>query len=123
MKILKIMLCAASLIIMSGCSSMFGDNDRIVNVSSVPKGATVTVNSMEVADPTPTKVVVTNMWSPTIISVEKPGCKPKQMVVKPEFQKIGLLNLFIFPGFIVDAITGDMMKVPESQRNFNAKLC
>jgi hypothetical protein len=29
----------------------------------------------------------------------------------------------VLPGLIVDAITGDMMKVPENQRNVDVKLC
>lgn len=53
------------------------------------------------------------MWSPTLIKVSRPECPTKTVAIEPEFQKIGLLNILILPGFIVDAITGDMMKVPE----------
>ena len=111
------------LLSLTGCSSMFGDNQRVVKIDSAPKGAKVTVNNVAMADKTPTEAVVTDMWAPTVIKVQKPGCPTKTVTIKPEFQKIGLLNILILPGFIVDAITGDMMKIPENQRTINMQMC
>lgn len=108
---------------LTGCSSMFGDNQRVVKINSAPKGAKVTVNNVAMADKTPTEAVVTDMWAPTVIKVQKPGCPTKTVTIQPEFQKIGLLNILILPGFIVDAITGDMMKIPENQRSIDMKMC
>jgi len=108
---------------LSGCSSMFGDNNRVVHINSQPKGAKVTVNNMAVESKTPTEVVVKDMFSPTVITVQKPGCAKQTVTINPEFQKVGLLNILILPGFIVDAITGDMMKVPENQRHIDLKTC
>lgn len=108
---------------LSGCSSMFGDNNRVVHIDSQPKGAKVTVNNVAVDNKTPTDVVVKDMFSPTVITVKKPGCASKTVTINPEFQKVGLLNILILPGFIVDAITGDMMKVPENQRHIDVKTC
>lgn len=108
---------------LSGCSSMFGDNNRVVKIDSAPKGAKVTVNNVAMANKTPTEAVVTDMWAPTVIQIQKPGCPTKTVTIKPEFQKVGLLNILILPGFIVDAITGDMMKIPENQRTISMKTC
>lgn len=108
---------------LSGCSSMFGDNNRVVHIDSQPKGAKVTVNNVAVDNKTPTEVVVKDMFAPTVITVQKPGCAKKTVTINPEFQKVGLLNILILPGFIVDAITGDMMKVPEDQRHIDVKTC
>ncbi len=47
----------------------------------------------------------------------------KTVTINPECQKIGVLNIFVLPGFIVDAIIGDMMKIPEAQRNIDMRLC
>jgi len=117
--------CVATLGLLSlgGCSSMFGDNNRVVHIDSHPKGAKVTINNMTVDTKTPTDVVVKDMFSPTVITVQKPGCAKKTVTIQPEFQKVGLLNILILPGFIVDAITGDMMKVPENQRHITVQTC
>ena len=118
------LLIASTLFIsLTGCSTIFGDKDRVVHIDSAPKGAKVTVNNMPLEDKTPTETVVTNMWAPTVIKVQKPGCATKTVVINPEFQKIGILNILVLPGFIVDAITGDMMKIPENQRNINLHVC
>ncbi|MCD8524448.1 MAG: hypothetical protein LRY67_01395 [Gammaproteobacteria bacterium] len=117
--------CIASfgLIALTGCSSIFGDNNRVVHIDSEPKGAKVTVNNIAVDSHTPTEVVVKDMFSPTVITVQKPGCTKKTVIIQPEFQKVGILNILILPGFIVDAITGNMMKVPEDKRHIDVKTC
>lgn len=108
---------------LTGCSSLLGNNNRVVHIDSQPKGAKVTVNNVNVANNTPTEVVVKDMFAATVITVQKPGCAKKTVTIQPEFQKIGLLNILVLPGFIVDAITGDMMKVPEDQRHIEVKTC
>ena len=116
-------LVIGALLSLTGCSTIFGENDRIVNINSAPKGAKVVMNNMVVNDTTPTKVVITNMFAPTLISVERHGCKPQQIIIEPEFQKVGWWNVLVLPGFVVDAVTGDMMKIPEAQHTFNVHLC
>lgn len=122
-KISMICLAACALLSLNACSSMFGDNNRVVHIDSQPKDAKVMVNNVEIPNKTPTDVVVTHMFSPTVITVQKPGCDKKTVTIDPEFQKIGFLNILVFPGFIVDAITGDMMKVPEHQRHISVDAC
>jgi len=94
-----------------------------VHIKSAPSNATVVVDNVAVNGKTPTEMVVTKMFSQTIIKVQKPGCEPTTVIIQPTFQKVGLWNILVLPGFIIDAITGDMMKVPESQRNIDVKLC
>lgn len=115
-------LTAASTMGLTACSTMFGDNNRQIHIQA-PKGATVSVNKVALAEKTPTTTVVSNMWKPTVITVKKPGCPTKTVTIQPEFQPIGLLNILVFPGFIVDAVTGDMMMIPENQRNVSLESC
>lgn len=113
----------ASMFGLTGCSTMFGDNDRLVHVNSMPKGAHVKINNQAIDDTTPTQIVIKDMFAPTTVTVVKKGCKPQTAVIQPEFQKVGLINILVLPGFIVDAITGDMMKVPDNQKTLNLSLC
>ena len=119
----SVLMISTFMFTLTSCSTIFGDHDRVVHINSAPKGAKVTVNNMPMDDATPTETVVTNMWAPTVIKIQKPGCAPKTVTINPEFQKIGVLNILVLPGFIVDAITGDMMKIPENQRNIYMRLC
>lgn len=107
---------------LTACSTIFGDNERDVHINA-PKGAKVSVDNVLLPEKAPTTATITNMWSPTVISVQQPGCAAKNVTITPEFQMIGLLNLMMWPGFILDAATGNMMKVPEDKRYLSLSGC
>ena len=115
-------LTLSSLISLTACSTMFGDNDREVHIQA-PAGATVSVGNVVLEEGAPTSTQITDMWTSTQITVSSPGCPKQTVTINPEFQPIGLLNILVFPGFIVDAVTGDMMKIPDDQRNLYLDSC
>ncbi|MDF2530351.1 MAG: hypothetical protein K0Q57_1231 [Gammaproteobacteria bacterium] len=99
----------ASCLLLTGCATMFGDNDRTVTVRSAPPGAQVLLNG-QVAGVTPLTVTVPQV-SDNYITVQKAGYQTSTQYIPTQFQNIGWLNILIWPGFIVDAISGDMMKL------------
>jgi len=121
MKILIKVTLLTLVLAISGCASVAGDNSKIVHVSSKPEGAKVYVNNIPVGT-TPTQVSVNNTWSPTLITLKKKGYEDINAQVNTSFQTIGLLNVFFWPGFIVDAATGNTMKVSPESRVINADL-
>lgn len=121
MKIIHKVAALALILVISGCASVAGDNNKIVRVTSKPEGAKVYVNNNPVGI-TPTRVAINNTWSPTLITFRKKGYEESSSQVNTSFQTIGLLNLFFWPGFIVDAATGNTMKVSPESRTINADL-
>jgi hypothetical protein len=111
----------SSVIALSGCASIAGDNNKVVHVSSKPEGAKVYANNIPVGT-TPTKIAVNNTWSPTLLTFKKKGYADTNAQVDTSFQKVGLLNIFFWPGFLVDAVSGNMMKVAPESRVVNADL-
>ena len=107
--------------IFSGCASVAGDNSKIVHVSSKPAGAKVYVNNVPMGT-TPTQIAVNNTWSPTLVTFKKKGYEDTNAQVNTAFQPVGILNIFFWPGFIVDAASGNMMKVAPESRVINADL-
>ena len=104
-----------SMVLLSGCASIFGDNNKTVQVNSHPQNAQVFANNMPVGT-TPVLMTVPSTWSPTFLTFKKKGFADQTAMVNTTFQPVGALNIFIWPGFIVDAISGNMMKVaPESR--------
>jgi len=98
-------------LVLSSCATMFGNKDRTVRVQSVPSGAKVYLNGVR-NENTPTQVALGNITTNSyIIRVEKPGYTIFEQPVKTSFQPVGLLNILFWPGFIIDAVTGDMMKI------------
>jgi hypothetical protein len=112
-------LCA--FVLLSGCASIFGDNNKSVQVNSQPANAQVFANGMPVGT-TPTLVTVPSTWSPTVLTFKKKGYADQTALINTTFQPVGVLNIFFWPGFVIDAISGDMMKIRPESRMINADL-
>lgn len=121
MKSLKIVAALALMLALSGCATLFGDNERTVAVNSNPAGAKIFLNNQYVGA-TPAVITINQLWSPNTLQIEKPGYTPAVQMIDGKFQPVGVLNILFWPGFIVDAISGDMMKVPPENRNINVNL-
>lgn len=91
----------------------------MIHVSSMPSSAMVYYNGNEVGI-TPTDVVVSSTFSPGTITVKKEGYHTTSKQIKSSFQGIGILNIFFWPGFIIDVLTGKMMKI--NSGHFNVPL-
>jgi len=116
MNIFRTAIFAAATLLLSGCATLFGDNDRQVSVNSNPQGGQLYVNNQYVGA-TPSTVTLNNIWNPTVIQVKMKGRQPASTTIDSKFQPVGLWNLLFWPGFIVDAISGDMMKIPEGSHS------
>lgn len=106
---------------LAGCATIFGDNSRAVQVNSKPSGAQVLVNGAP-QSATPATVNINSTFSPPTITVQKPGYQSQTVNVNTTFQPVGILNILFWPGFIIDAISGDMMKITPDSRNINVNL-
>lgn len=108
---------------LAGCATIFGDNTKDVIVNSAPAGATISVNHTPLPNTTtPNSILIPSTWDPTIITVEKKGYAPQNVTVDTVFQPVGWWNILFWPGFIVDAISGDMRKVNPDQHVINVQL-
>ena len=119
--IINIVLSALAMTILSSCASIAGDNSKMVQVNSTPQGAKVYLNNAPVGT-TPTQIAINNTWSPTVITLKKKGYEDSSAEINTAFQTVGLLNIFFWPGFIIDAATGSTMKITPESRAINADL-
>lgn len=107
---------------LAGCATVFGDNGRTVQVNSTPAGADVLVNGVN-AGTTPTTIAINSTFSPPSILVRKPGYQEQTAQINTQFQTIGILNIFcLIPGFAIDAISGNMMKISPESKSINVNL-
>ncbi len=118
----KIVLSIFSLLIivsLSGCATIFGVHHRSVRVTSNKPGAKVYYDGDEVGRTPVTFNVANPAFHPGKITVKKSGYDPQTKQVMTLFQAVGVLNVLFPPGFLVDAISGDMMKVNPTAMHFN----
>jgi hypothetical protein len=114
-KIVTAVALAGASLCMTGCASLFGSNsdaDRTMMVTSNPLGAQVFLNNQPVGV-TPIQVQVSNPTKTNTITLQQKGYHTTTVPVATSFQGVGALNIFFWPGFLVDYLTGDMMKVSD----------
>ena len=106
----------------SGCASMFGDNTRSITVKSQPSGANVYVDGVRYGT-TPTVISLPNfLWNNPSLVVKKDGYEDTGVMINTKFQNVGLLNVFFWPGFIIDAATGNMIKIDPNKLNVEVDM-
>jgi hypothetical protein len=110
MKLSRLLTVAALAFTLSGCATLFGDKNRTVLVTSTPSGAKVYFQGAYIGN-TPVPITVNNPLDATTVSIRQDGYYESTTPVKTEVQYSTFLNFFFWPGFIVDAITGNIKRV------------
>lgn len=105
----------------AGCATIFGYDNRTIAVNSIPEGASVYVNNILIGT-TPTSVTLDDIHSTNLIVLQTPGYQPASMTINSTFQSVGWWNVLFPPGFLVDAITGDMKTIPCDSRILNVRM-
>ena len=115
MKIFIIIITALSLIL-SGCATLFGGGgSQQVQFTSQPSGASVDTQLGGHCDSTP--CYITMQRKSTVATFDRPGCKEQQVPVNTSVNGVTFVNILIPIGFIVDAVTGAMLKVDDTHTN------
>lgn len=99
-----------ALLFLPGCATVLSGSDEDLTFRSEPSGARITIDGIVVGQ------------TPTTVSVDRPGLEDKDVTVDldgyesrtfeldKEFNTVSILNLFFFPGWIIDAVTGALFK-------------
>ena len=103
----------------SGCATIFSRSNDPITFNSTPEGAVVFMEGQRIGK-TPTVVNVKRSLSPPMIEVKADGYYPQRVFLNNTFNTVSLINILFWPGFIVDAATGSMMKA--SQFNYDVEL-
>lgn len=93
-------------VLLSGCATLFSGTDDEIRFQSEPSGAQVMIDGIVVGT-TPTTVSVDRPGlNDTDVTVQLEGYEPRTFELKKEFNTTSILNIFFWPGFVIDAVTG-----------------
>ena len=109
---------AVSLVVMvlnSGCCSLFRESSQVVRVNSAPEGATVKLGEAEGKTPYTLTVPKGKEY---VINAKLRG-ETKSMTLNRRIDGLYWVNILIWPGLIVDAITGKMFVYDPTEYNFD----
>jgi uncharacterized protein YceK len=122
MKTIKLVAVLAALLTISGCASIAGSNTRAVKVDSQPSGAAIYVDNQQYGV-TPAVITLPNyIYGGKTVTLRKPGYQSQTMMVNSKFQPVALFDLLLWPTFLIDAATGDIVKIDPANLNLNTQL-
>jgi hypothetical protein len=122
MKTIKTILAIALSFSIVGCASIAGDNTRAVKVDSKPAGAGIYVDNQQYGVTPAVITLPTYIYGGKSVTVRKKGYQDQTQMVNSKFQPIALLDIFFWPTFIIDAATGNLVKVDPANRQLDYNL-
>lgn len=122
MKSIKLFVSCALMLALVGCASIAGNNTRAVRVESTPSGASIYVDNQRYGETPAVITLPTHIYGGKSVTLRKPGYKDVTMMVNDKFQPIALLDILFWPTFLIDAATGDIVKIDPANLYLNTKL-
>ena len=112
-------LVLAAFVVSSGCATLFSGTDDEITFTSEPSGAQVIIDGINVGT-TPTTIEVDRPgFEDTDVTIQLDGYEPRTFELDKEFNNTAILNIFIWPGFVVDALTGALYKYDKKLYNID----
>lgn len=105
----RISICTIALIFLSGCATIFTKPSDTITFKSIPEGARVEINGVSVGK-TPVTVPVKRSLTPPHVQMKLDGYETHYIVMQNSFNKIATFDILFWPTFVVDALTGKIMK-------------
>lgn len=116
-----VLICAI-LATLTACASIAGSNTRTVNVTSSPAGAGIFVDNQQYGVTPAAITLPAYIYGGKSITLRKRGYQDHGMMVNSTFQPIALLDIFLWPTFIVDAVTGNLVKIDPANLNMHGNM-
>src|SRR3990167_314486 len=105
---MKNLFCLLLVILLTGCATIFTKSADPITFTSNPEGARVEGNGAFVGR-TPVTVPIKRALTPPQVSLKLKGYEIQHVILQNSFNGVAILNIFFWPGFIVDAATGALM--------------
>ena len=114
---ISICLLLAIMAVFSGCATIGGQNSRYINVNSDPIGADICIDN-KIYGKTPATIQLPEyIYGGKTIVLKKKGFIERSIDIRTSFQFISLLDAFFWPGFIVDGITGSLVRIHDDSKD------
>jgi hypothetical protein len=121
-KIIKLALTGVAIATLASCASIAGNNSRAVHVTSVPAGAGVYVDNTQYGVTPTTITLPMHIYGGKSVSVRKSGFQEQSKMVNAQFQPIAILDILFWPAIIIDAATGNLVKMDPATTNLDYNL-
>ncbi|WP_186644959.1 PEGA domain-containing protein [Fluviispira vulneris] len=108
--------------LLTSCASMYGDNTRLVKVDSQPQGADIYIDGARVGK-TPSVITLSSyIYGGKTLVLRKENFSETSIMVNSKFQPVGIWNILNGFGFLIDAATGNILKIDPANLSVHTEL-
>ena len=101
----------AASVLSTGCATLFSGTTDQVTINSEPEGARILVDGIDQGTTPATLNLKRPGLNDTQITLRLDGYRDRVFSVQKSFNTVSILNILVWPGFIVDALTGALFKI------------
>ncbi|BBH53400.1 PEGA domain-containing protein [Fluviispira sanaruensis] len=107
---------------LTGCASMYGDNTRLVKVDSQPQGADIYIDGARVGKTPAVITLSTYIYGGKTLVLRKENFSETSVMVNSKFQPVTIWNILNGFGFLIDAATGNILKIDPANLSVQSEL-
>ena len=106
--------------IFTSCATILSGTSDEINFTSDPKGADIMLDGLKVGKTPATVSIKRPGFGNKEITIKLDGYEDRTFMLQKEFNTMAICNLASWPGWIIDVITGSVMKY--SKTNYDLDL-
>ncbi len=111
-KVVSILILVVMSTVLTSCATLLTGSTQTVQIVSREENTEIYVNEQYVGDDHVTVILQKNRNY--VARGEKQGCKDITAAFSKDISPVTILNLFFWPGFIVDGVTGSWYSFQQS---------
>jgi len=120
MKKVVLMMIAFTAFVFTSCATILSGTSDEITFNSDPGGADIMLDGLKLGK-TPATVSIKRPWfGNKEITLKLDGYEDRTFMLQKEFNTMAICNLASWPGWIIDVVTGTIMKY--SKTNYNLDL-
>jgi len=117
MRITKFTAIGVSLLLLSGCATLFGKKYDTLTIHSTYSDAILLVNGNEIGKGSATYNLPRDKTA--IITAHKKGCSDMTLATNQEINNTTFINLIFWPGYLIDAASGSIHEASSTDYTIN----
>lgn len=122
MKLIKSILICSLFLSIAGCASIAGNNTRAVKIDSQPSGAGIYIDNQQYGVTPAVVNLPAYIYGGKSVTVHKLGYHDQTQIVNTKLQPIALFDILLWPTFLIDIATGNIVKIDPANLNLNYRL-
>ena len=120
MKKVVLMMIAFTVLVFTSCATILSGTSDEIRFDSDPEGASIMLDGLKLGKPPATVTIKRPGFGNKEITLKLDGYEDRTFMLQKEFNTMAICNLASWPGWVIDILTGSVMKY--SKTNYDVDL-